>query len=95
TSSKLNNFSKYDQNFFSVKFGKKTATSVQIKVSNVTVKQLKSVYGNDLVEQADVHGHKNPNSDDYKLVSGQNGNYHTPVTFVQKNGKVQSAIIGF
>ena len=58
TSSKLNNFSKYDRSFFSVKSGKKTATSVQIKVNNVTIKQLKSVYGKDLVEQADVHGHK-------------------------------------
>ncbi|PTL01498.1 hypothetical protein BUZ18_09585 [Staphylococcus haemolyticus] len=95
TSSKLNNFSKYDQSFFSVKSGKKTATSVQIKVNNVTIKQLKYVYGKDLVEQADVHGHKNPNTDAYKLVGGQNGNYHTPVTFVQKNGKVQSVNIGF
>ncbi|MFK4055408.1 immunodominant staphylococcal antigen IsaB family protein [Staphylococcus warneri] len=95
TSSKINDFTKYDQSFSSIKPGKKQATSVHIKVNNITIKQLKSVYGNDLQEMRDIQGNKHPNTDSYQLKSPKTGFYHTPVTISQKNGQVTSVTIGF
>lgn len=43
----------------------------------------------------DVRGKKHPDTDTYELKSPKTGFYHTPVSFIQKNGQVTSVIIGF